>query len=151
MGVRQSICGFKTITNSKTRGYIEVSVKKRKLDDRSNGLGATKRESHALALDEHREAFSPTLYDLPECGPITDARISEHEQKILEAHSKYHNISNPSTTARREAKAAAKPRCNEPRKELIWMQELQKEQFELLPSVVSWRAHQQWRRFRPHL
>lgn len=83
-----------------------------------------------MALDEHREAFTPTLFYLPE-EHHTVAEINKQEKLESEAREEY-RASRYNTELAKEAKADVQLKYNKVRRELIRMKESQKKPTELL-------------------
>lgn len=84
-----------------------------------------------MALDEHRAAFTPTLFYLPDEEHYTVARINKQEEMELEAREEYYT-SRYDTEMPKKDKADVQLKYNAIRKELIRMKESQKKQTELL-------------------
>ncbi|KAJ4356011.1 uncharacterized protein N0V89_004037 [Didymosphaeria variabile] len=90
-----------------------------------------KRAFQALALDEHREAFAPTLYHLPEGISASDAQLEEQRQKVQAAEADFYAHRYDQETPQ-EKRQAIHDKYNEARRELVRIQESRKPQSELL-------------------
>lgn len=90
-----------------------------------------KRAFQALAIDEHREAFSPTLWRLPEAKAATEEEMERQRKAVEEASSAWYNIDSDAKASpqkRKDVKAA----WNRARQTLIYMEESQRPPSELL-------------------
>jgi endo-alpha-1,4-polygalactosaminidase (GH114 family) len=90
-----------------------------------------KRAYHALALDEHREAFSPTLWHLPEKADIKEGDLEKQERHVDEAQNNWYVVAYNKKVPLEERKRL-KTLYNEARRDLCRMQENSKLQSELL-------------------
>lgn len=94
-------------------------------------LADIKRAYHALALDEHREAFSPTLWYLPEKRDITEQDFEKKEKEVEESRNNWYMVAYDKKTPLGE-RQRLKTIYNEARRDLCRMQEYSKPQSELL-------------------
>lgn len=90
-----------------------------------------KRAYHALALDEHREAFSPTLWYLPENIEITEEDLEKKEKEVEEAMNNWYAVAYDKKTPLGE-RQRLKNIYNDARRDLCRMREYSKGQSELL-------------------
>lgn len=90
-----------------------------------------KRAYHALALDEHREAFSPTLWYLPEHIDITEEDLEKKEKEVEEAQNNWYPVAYDKKTPLGE-RQRLKTIYNDARRDLCRMREYSKGQSELL-------------------
>ncbi|KAK6540910.1 hypothetical protein TWF694_008294 [Orbilia ellipsospora] len=91
-----------------------------------------KRAFHALAIDEHRESFTPTLWWIPaEQKKPSDEDINQQEEKINNAQTAWYSVNGKKDATPKE-KLEAKAQLNEERRKLIEMHENLKEPSELL-------------------
>lgn len=90
-----------------------------------------KRAYHALALDEHREAFSPTLWYLPEKKDIKEKDLAKKEKEVEEAQNNWYIVAYDKKTPLGE-RQRLKTIYNEARRDLCRMREYSKGQSELL-------------------
>ncbi|KAF3928276.1 hypothetical protein AA313_de0208561 [Arthrobotrys entomopaga] len=87
---------------------------------------------HALALDEHREQFTPTLWWIPKDeNKYSEADIEQQKKKIDDAQLAWYAISD-NRDATPQEKLAVKTKLNEERRKLIDMEENLKDPSELL-------------------
>jgi hypothetical protein len=90
-----------------------------------------KRAFQALALDEHREAFAPTLYHLPDVTPASDDAVARQEKAVEEAMVDFANLRYDQHTPM-DRRLDVHKKYNEARRELIRMHESRLPQPELL-------------------
>ncbi|KAJ5777569.1 hypothetical protein N7520_000815 [Penicillium odoratum] len=85
----------------------------------------------ALALDEHRAAFTPTLFYIPPVKEATDKEINDQEKKLQEAITAYGNTLTSDRPSIQEIKSVIKEK-NKAERELMSLQDSLKERTKLL-------------------
>ncbi|KAI8624359.1 hypothetical protein F5Y19DRAFT_319189 [Xylariaceae sp. FL1651] len=89
-----------------------------------------KRAFHALALDDHREAFTPTLWSLPDAKKPTPEDIAKQQQAVADAQQAWYPVAYDKKTPK-TTRDKLKVAHNKARRELIRMEEAVKDQSKL--------------------
>ncbi|KAJ5884453.1 hypothetical protein N7504_012025 [Penicillium tannophilum] len=85
----------------------------------------------ALALDEHRAAFTPTLFYIPPVTKATERQIREQEKKVDTAKAKWGNVLTTYRPPLKEIQSAIKQK-NEAERELLKLKDSLKKRTKLL-------------------
>lgn len=85
---------------------------------------------HALALDDHREAFTPTLWSLPKVEKPTPEAIATQQKAVDDALQAWYPVAYDKNTER-PIRDALKTAYNKARRDLIQMEEAARDRSKL--------------------